>query len=65
MIGQAGLTIQPFEGEKVLEAGYLLKKEFWHQGYAAEAAEACKNYAFRELKAEKVCSIIKKITCLP
>ena len=60
MIGQAGLTKQPFEGEKVLEAGYLLKKEFWHQGYAAEAAEACKNYAFRELKAEKVCSIIKK-----
>ena len=38
MIGQAGLTMQPYRGEEVLEIGYLLKKKYWHRGYATEAA---------------------------
>lgn len=59
MVGQAGLTWQDCEGEKVLEIGYLLKKNFWHQGYATEAAEACKTYAFEQLGALRVYSIIK------
>lgn len=59
MIGQAGLTIQKCENDEVLEIGYLLKKRFWHKGYASEAAMGCKKYAFENLKAEKVYSIIK------
>lgn len=59
MVGQAGLTWQDCEGQPVLEVGYLLKKRFWHQGYASEAARACRDYAFRVLGAEKVSSIIK------
>lgn len=59
MVGQAGLTWQECEGEKVLEIGYLLKKCYWHQGYATEAAEACKIYAFEKLEALKVYSVIK------
>ena len=38
MIGQAGLTIQPYKDKEVLEIGYLLKESFWHNGYASEAA---------------------------
>lgn len=38
MVGQAGITWQDCEGQPVLEVGYLLKKRFWHQGYASEAA---------------------------
>ena len=30
MVGQAGLTMQPYRNKDVLEIGYLLKKEFWH-----------------------------------
>lgn len=59
MIGQAGLTMQPYRGGEVLEIGYLLKKKYWHNGYACEAAEGCKRYAFDVLKAEKVHSVIK------
>lgn len=59
MIGQAGLTMQPYKGSEVLEIGYQLKEEYWHQGYAREAAAACKHYAFQILKAPKVHSIIK------
>ena len=59
MIGQAGLTIQPYNESEVLEIGYLLKKKFWHKGYAIESAMGCKEYAFEVLKADKVYSIIK------
>lgn len=59
MIGQAGLTIQPYKGIEVLEIGYLLKENFWHKGYASEAASGCKKYAFKRLNRDKVYSIIK------
>lgn len=59
MIGQAGLTMQPYKNTEVLEIGYLLKENFWHYGYAKEAACGCKKYAFEHLKKDKVYSIMK------
>ncbi|MBO1680050.1 GNAT family N-acetyltransferase [Bittarella massiliensis] len=58
-VGQAGLTWQPCEGAEVLEVGYLLKRRFWHQGYARETAAACRDCAFTALGAEKVHAVIK------
>ena len=59
MIGQCGLSMQLWNGEEVLEIGYLFQKDYWHKGYAIEAAKACKDYAFQKLKANEVCSIIR------
>ena len=59
MIGQAGLTMQPYKNTEVLEIGYLLKESFWHYGYAREAAMGCKKYAFEKLNKDRVYSIIK------
>lgn len=59
MIGQCGLTMQPWKDEEVLEIGYLFERSHWHKGYALEAAKACKKYAFEILKAKEVCSIIR------
>ncbi len=59
MIGQCGLTMQPWKGEEVLEIGYLFRRQYWHQGFAIEAASACKEYAFQTLHAKEVCSIIR------
>lgn len=59
MIGQCGLTMQPWRGQEVLEVGYLLRRTYWHQGYATEAAQACKAYAFDHLGAQEVSSIIR------
>ena len=59
MIGQCGLTMQDYNNRQVLEVGYLFQKAFWHNGYASEAAIACKEYAFEFLNADEVFSIIR------
>lgn len=59
MIGQCGITMQEYNGRQVSEVGYLFQKAYWKKGYAAEAAIACKNYAFEILNASEVYSIIR------
>lgn len=59
MIGQCGLSIQPWKDTEVLEIGYLFQRQYWHRGYASEAAGACKKYAFEVLNAPEVCSVIR------
>lgn len=59
LIGQCGITKQDVGGKTVREVGYIFDKNFWHRGYAAEAAAACKNYAFDVLGESEVYSIIR------
>ena len=59
VIGQCGLTMQNIGDRDVVEVGYLFAKKFWHNGYATEAAVACKKYAFDKLGVEEVFSIIR------
>lgn len=54
MIGQCGITNQHILGADVLEVGYLFRRSVWHQGYATEAAAACRDYAFEVLGADRV-----------
>lgn len=59
MIGQAGLTDQPYLDTQVLEVGYLLEPVHWRRSYTTEAARACRDDAFGPLGEDKVSSMIK------
>jgi RimJ/RimL family protein N-acetyltransferase len=51
--------LQELYGNQVLEIGYLFERAHWHNGYAIEAAIACREYAFNALGAREVYSIIR------
>ncbi len=59
MIGDCGVTRQQVEGEYLYEIGYHLRRDFWGQGLATEAAIACRDWAFAHLKTERLISLIR------
>lgn len=59
MIGQCGITMQEYKTAKVPEIGYLLAYRHWHNGYATEAAIACRKYGINTLHFKALYSIIR------
>jgi len=59
LIGDCGVLRQEVEGEYLYEIGYHLRRDCWHQGYATEAAIACREWGFRNLKADRLISLIR------
>jgi ribosomal-protein-alanine N-acetyltransferase len=59
LIGDCGIIHQDVEGEIIPEIGYHLRRDCWGHGYATEAALACKEWAFTNLKTERVISLIR------
>jgi len=59
IIGDCGIILQQVEGERLYEIGYHLRRDFWGQGLATEAAIACRDWAFAHLKAERLISLIR------
>jgi len=59
LIGDCGIIRQQVEGEALYEIGYHLRRDFWGQGLATEAAIACRDWAFAHLKTDRVISLIR------
>lgn len=59
LIGDCGCAIQDVEGRNEVEVGYHVRRDLWRRGYATEAAQACVQYAFDHLGANRVISIIR------
>jgi [ribosomal protein S5]-alanine N-acetyltransferase len=57
-IGDAGITYQTPEGERILEVGWHVHPAFRSMGCATEAAEACLQFGFADLKADALASIV-------
>lgn len=57
-LGDCGLVPQQIAGDELIEIGYHVRREQWGQGYATEAALACRAYAFDRLGVPRICSIV-------
>lgn len=59
LIGDCGITVQEVEGEPFHEIGYHLRRDCWGQGFATEAARACRDWGFAHLKTDRLISLIR------
>lgn len=59
LIGDCGVTMQDWDGREVPEIGYHLRRDKWRQGFAIEAAAACREYGFHTLNFPELFSIIR------
>ena len=59
VVGQIGLMPDIINGQRFLETGYILKKEFWYNGYAYEGAKALIEYAFDIFQEKQVIAEIR------
>ena len=55
-IGDAGITMQPIDGEWLPEVGYHVHKDYWRLGYGSEAASASRDWAFEKCDFEALYS---------
>jgi len=58
LIGYAGLLMQTVDEKTELEVAYSLRPDYRNQGFAAEAAAKCCDFAFENSFAESLISII-------
>lgn len=58
-IGQVGLTIQRIRNIDEKELGYFIHRDHWGHGYATEAAQACRDFAFHVLQRARVFALIR------
>jgi [ribosomal protein S5]-alanine N-acetyltransferase len=59
LIGDCGITKQEVDGDSLYEIGYHLRRDFWGQGLATEAARACKEWGFANLQIDRMISLIR------
>ncbi|MCR9264521.1 MAG: GNAT family N-acetyltransferase [Flavobacteriaceae bacterium] len=58
LVGICGLLVQTVDQMEELEIGYSVLPQFWQQGFAIEAAQKCKEFAFEHHFADSLISII-------
>ena len=59
LIGDCGIIRQHVDDEYLYEIGYHLRRDHWKQGLATEAAIACREWAFANLKVNRLISLIR------
>jgi ribosomal-protein-alanine N-acetyltransferase len=59
LIGDCGLVRQSVDGLDEIEIGYHVRRDLWGQGFATEAAQACREYGFANLGVDRLISLIR------
>lgn len=59
LIGDCGLVVQEIDRSNEIEIAYHVRRDHWGQGFATEAARACRDYGFAHLDVSQLVSIIQ------
>jgi len=59
LIGDCGLEDIEVDRQHMAELGYDFRSNYWHQGFATEAAYAVRDFAFGELGLDRLVSLIR------
>jgi ribosomal-protein-alanine N-acetyltransferase len=59
LIGDCGLTVQEVDSADEIEIGYHVRRDYWGQGLATEAARACRDFGFARLPVDRLISLIR------
>jgi [ribosomal protein S5]-alanine N-acetyltransferase len=59
LIGDCGLVRQSVDAVDEIEIGYHVRGDLWNQGYASEAARACRDFGFANLEVDRLISLIR------
>ncbi|HZS47359.1 MAG TPA: GNAT family N-acetyltransferase [Blastocatellia bacterium] len=57
-IGDCGITLQTVQQTQEHEIGYHIKRQYWNQGFATEAALACLERGFSAFRLKRLVSIV-------
>jgi ribosomal-protein-alanine N-acetyltransferase len=60
LIGRCGLLSHRIDGVEEAEVAYGIAPAYWGRGLATEAAQAIKEYGFRQFGFPRLCSIVDK-----
>jgi [ribosomal protein S5]-alanine N-acetyltransferase len=58
-VGNCGLVKQRVDEREETEVGWLVARRLWNQGFATEAATACRDYGFGVLGLNRLISMIR------
>jgi [ribosomal protein S5]-alanine N-acetyltransferase len=58
-IGECGICAQRIDEKREHEISYRLRRDCWGQGFATEAAQACRDYGFNQIGLSRLISIIE------
>ena len=59
LIGDCGLVRHSVDAVDEIEIGYHVRRDLWGQGYASEAARACRDFGFANLEVDRLISLIR------
>ena len=58
-VGECGICAQEVDGERAFEISYRMRRDCWGIGLATEAAQACRDYGFKQAGLRRLISIIE------
>ncbi len=56
LIGDCGIMLSEIDGKQENDLGYIINYPYWKKGFAIEVSNACKEYAFTNLKIKRLCA---------